>query len=920
MRSGVTVVNHYTTGGGGGGGGGGSGISDHGSLLGLLDNDHPQYALSARLLIAGDGLNGGGALTGDVTFDVDSTVVRTSRQVIAGAGMTGGGTLAADRTFTIASANAGIVVNPTNLALTLATDSGLAIASGLRLGTPGTLTVSSLNERTGSVHTHAVDWLSTTGATTTLLGVTLGTFSIVSGTFSTKVRTPLIDAAAGLTIQPTGDLTLDPLGDDVKLRGWVGGATGASFSSTDYLAGFPLAGFRIGPTALAGQYGMNAGVAEFDELRARIFVADETRVDRGQLYVTKSYGILLLPFTVPASGGDTADIYFENSPHIVGALFSNNDWIMLRHLDMSSGIVLSSVWGQVSSYFAGADYQRWTFTLRYRGGLVGAITFPKSANAVNFGQSGQGYILIDAITSTSPFVQVGRWVGADPYTPANRTVFAQMGRLDGVGLTGEDGFWAGTGTTSAHSYFRAGAAGVELWNAPIRTYSSGVNTGLWNANGDFLIGFDGIGTIADRDFSVSTSGYVRIGREGASNPNVLWHEASGTLSLRVNTTPVITFDTTGASYFAGVMTIGTSGEIRQGTGTLGSNYTGLRIWRDGSMGRIAGYNNNVLQWGAGTDGVLYAGAGSVILDENGLAIERNAGGMARDNALSFVSSGVVVGSVAMYNQLATDHLLIEITGSTGIELISGGTGQIILLSAPTYVQVSNDLEVFGDALVAGTMGVTGAITTAIGGFGSGYGFTGGNTSIYGTASGFAIEQGGTDIWRSTTSNADSYIRLGYNNANNRNTILDFHSNGSAPTTLSARLIRAAGANGALQVINTGTGSLDINQSNLGIIRFNQNGVELARFHTDGRLGIGTTAPATALDVDGYSRGLVLFADGDGSGFAATNGMTGTSSSTISTGVGNIRTSGTTARTNTHWMKFFVGTTIVWVPAWTTITG
>ncbi len=83
---------------------------------------------------------------------------------------------------------------------------------------------------------------------------------------------------------------------------------------------------------------------------------------------------------------------------------------------------------------------------------------------------------------------------------------------------------------------------------------------------------------------------------------------------------VITLDNSGNSYFAGVMTIGTSGEIRQGTGTLGSNYTGLRIWRDTNVGRIGGYNSNTLQWYADTDGKLYAGAGAIALDSAGLHV------------------------------------------------------------------------------------------------------------------------------------------------------------------------------------------------------------------------------------------------------------------------------------------------------------
>ena len=93
---------------------------------------------------------------------------------------------------------------------------------------------------------------------------------------------------------------------------------------------------------------------------------------------------------------------------------------------------------------------------------------------------------------------------------------------------------------------------------------------------------------------------------------------TGNLRLYDNAgTPVIAMDNDGSSYFAGVMTIGTAGEIRQGTGTLGSNYTGLRIWRDTNVGRIGGYNSNTLQWYAGTDGYLYAGGGAAAITRCG---------------------------------------------------------------------------------------------------------------------------------------------------------------------------------------------------------------------------------------------------------------------------------------------------------------
>lgn len=65
----------------------------------------------------------------------------------------------------------------------------------------------------------------------------------------------------------------------------------------------------------------------------------------------------------------------------------------------------------------------------------------------------------------------------------------------------------------------------------------------------------------------------------------------------------------------------TAGEIRVGTGTLGSNFTGWRLWVESSIGVMAGYNDDDIQWYSDTDGKLYAGGGAVTLDEKGITVE-----------------------------------------------------------------------------------------------------------------------------------------------------------------------------------------------------------------------------------------------------------------------------------------------------------
>lgn len=59
------------------------------------------------------------------------------------------------------------------------------------------------------------------------------------------------------------------------------------------------------------------------------------------------------------------------------------------------------------------------------------------------------------------------------------------------------------------------------------------------------------------------------------------------------------------------------------------------------------------------------------------------------------------------------------------------------------------------------------------------------------------------------------------------------------------------------------------------------------------------------------------AGADSGGQAAFTSLTNSKSTTISTGIGSVKMSTVNAAPNAAWIKFYVGTTAYWVPAWTT---
>jgi len=279
------------------------------------------------------------------------------------------------------------------------------------------------------------------------------------------------------------------------------------------------------------------------------------------------------------------------------------------------------------------------------------------------------YIWIDDCTTATIYidaVQVENKAYATPY-------------VDGSMATGT---WAGTAHASASSRTAATRArmGTVANNALTAGWAwdgSALNVvGSITATGGSITGAMSIGST----LTMGTGGVIKSGATAYNSGTGYWLEhnggtprmflgnSAGNKLLWTGSALELTGSITATSGdISGVLTIGASGGIYQGTGTFASPTTGLKIWNDSSagyIGRIGGYNAGALQWYAGTDGKLYAGNGVAIMDANGFTVEASSSYAATRGYRLATVAGVNLGGVYSQNNTLSKETFISLFANT----------------------------------------------------------------------------------------------------------------------------------------------------------------------------------------------------------------------------------------------------------------
>ena len=395
-----------------------------------------------------------------------------------------------------ATAGNGIIISGQAVAVKLPTNSGLtADGTGLYLA-PSTLTVTTTNSLSAGAHAHAVT-TTTSGAVSTIVALDSNGYTTAARWIATdRVRTPLIDTASGnmaispaadLNLTPTGDVSLNPSGGEVYVPG------NRTLRSSIWTSGVLGSGWGIQERGGSGKSHLDIRSIYTDELIATTFTADQVRVRSGSDWLGESLAIAArdnsdAKVTIPNVGGGSVRIYVEDAPEVTGQIFDANEYVLIKTINRSSGLVIRETWGQVSSYIAesgGRQSYSWT-TVSGAGGF----TLEPGTALIGFGASGGSYIYRSVIEAgKGPFERFATW-STNPYTPANRVSRVEIGDIKNAAgdSTTRYGIAAGnnlalTPATGFSGFTADSVNGMQIYNGAVSIYDSSSLDLQMSANG-----------------------------------------------------------------------------------------------------------------------------------------------------------------------------------------------------------------------------------------------------------------------------------------------------------------------------------------------------------------------------------------------------------------------------------------------------
>jgi hypothetical protein len=327
--------------------------------------------------------------------------------------------------------------------------------------------------------------------------VIVGSTGIVA--IANRLSTPLIVAAADMTISPAGDLTIDVGGGEIFIPG------ADTLRSSAWTSGVLGTGWGLQERGGAGRSHLDIRSIYCDELIATTFTADQVRVRSGSDWLGEALAIAARDnsdnkVTIPNIGGGAVRIYVEDAPEVTGQIFDANEYVLIKTINRSSGLVIRETWGQVSSYIDEANGRQsysWTTVSG-----SGSFTLEPGTALTGFGVSSGSYIFRTVIEAgRGPFERFATW-STNPYTPANRVSRVEIGDIKNAAgdSTTRYGIAAGnnlalTPATGFSGFTADSVNGAKFYNGSLEIYSGGARD-VWIAAHGMYVRTDNHGIIA----------------------------------------------------------------------------------------------------------------------------------------------------------------------------------------------------------------------------------------------------------------------------------------------------------------------------------------------------------------------------------------------------------------------------------------
>lgn len=396
-------------------------------------------------------------------------------------------------------------------------------------------------------------------------------------------------------------------------------------------------------------------------------------------------------------------------------IFTSGDVVRCKTF---TGSAVYDLWMSINSATDMSTYYRYHVQI-----MSGSYTtLPAGSAVIKYGKSGDGMILQTADLSSAPYLDVFT-VGSAPWA-GDIKPRVRLGRLDGVGVPGvsgtpQYGIVAGTDLSDpAAPYFVASNTQLKsyrinsVWNDGNNDTASisstgrvkfGTNVGVTSSTGfDFdpstgnltignasypgTVTVYGNITVANTIPNTSISGLGSLATASAvdwtSNVNNRPTELTdGRVSTALNssgflTTKVLPGSNVGTPAGAGLYLGADKMGYYSGSawtlyfdsfGKMGLGGTsGARLGWDGTD--LFGTDGTTVQWYArSTTGKLWAGAGNVRIDSNGISVqEASAGAIALPNAYTFFNGSTTLGGLYAFRVSSTaDYLQTALTSDVG---------------------------------------------------------------------------------------------------------------------------------------------------------------------------------------------------------------------------------------------------------------